>query len=113
MDMTEGQDLIVDDRGRGIFRVNRRVFTDPEILDLVRRTPPECHLPLSLLAAVHYLLLDGLDHPLGAVYAGRSGADPAPLFADVCRRHPDETTQEGADQRLAGLRGKRTCHGAM
>src|ERR1700751_911031 len=33
MEMTEAQDLIVDDRLRGIFRVNRRVFTDPEILE--------------------------------------------------------------------------------
>ena len=37
MDMTEAQDLIVDDRARGIFRVNRRVFTDPEILEQERR----------------------------------------------------------------------------
>jgi len=37
MDMTEISDLIVDDRARGIFRVNRRVFTDPEILELERR----------------------------------------------------------------------------
>jgi len=31
------RDLIVDDRARGIFRVNRRVFTDPEILEEERR----------------------------------------------------------------------------
>ena len=37
MDMTEMQDLIVDDRLRGVFRVNRRVFTDPEILEQERR----------------------------------------------------------------------------
>ena len=37
MDMAEMQDLIVDDRVRGTFRVNRRVFTDPEILELERR----------------------------------------------------------------------------
>jgi len=30
MAMAAIQDLIVDDRVRGIFRVNRRVFTDPE-----------------------------------------------------------------------------------
>jgi p-cumate 2,3-dioxygenase subunit alpha len=36
MDMAELQDLIVDDRLRGVFRVNRRVFTDPEILELER-----------------------------------------------------------------------------
>jgi p-cumate 2,3-dioxygenase subunit alpha len=37
MEMTELQNLIVDDRARGVFRVNRRVFTDPEILELERR----------------------------------------------------------------------------
>src|SRR5260370_27605025 len=37
MDMTEAQDLIVDDRARGVFRVNRRAFTDPEILEYERR----------------------------------------------------------------------------
>ena len=37
MDMAGMQDLIVDDRARGVFRVNRRVFTDPEILEQERR----------------------------------------------------------------------------
>jgi len=37
MDMAELQDLIVDDRLRGVFRVNRRVFTDPKILELEQR----------------------------------------------------------------------------
>ena len=46
------------------------------VLDLVRAAPPEAHLPPTLLGAVHYLLLDGLDHPLADVYAGRSGRRP-------------------------------------
>ena len=37
MDIAELQDLVIDDRERGIFRVNRRVFTDPEILEQERR----------------------------------------------------------------------------
>src|SRR6516162_2654220 len=37
MDRVDMHDLIVDDRVRGIFRVNRRVFTDPEILERERR----------------------------------------------------------------------------
>jgi len=32
-----GENLIVDDRARGVFRVNRRAFTDPEILEQERR----------------------------------------------------------------------------
>ncbi|MGH9018854.1 MAG: DUF2332 domain-containing protein, partial [Acidimicrobiales bacterium] len=66
-------------------RITEAVAGDPEALELVRQAPPAAHLPLTLLAAVHYLILDGLDHPLAAVYAGRSDADPGPLFLDVCR----------------------------
>jgi hypothetical protein len=65
-------------------RICRAVARDSELLDLVREAPPAAHQPNVLLAAVHYLLLDGLDHPLAEVYAGRSDADPAPLFRDVC-----------------------------
>jgi len=35
--MAKMQNLIVDDRARGVFRVNRRAFTDPEILEQERR----------------------------------------------------------------------------
>jgi p-cumate 2,3-dioxygenase alpha subunit len=37
MDKAEIEDLVVDDRTHGIFRVNRRVFTDPRILEQERR----------------------------------------------------------------------------
>ena len=43
-----------------------------------------------LLGVVHYLLLGGLDHPLAAVYAGESDADPGPLFRDLCLTHRAE-----------------------
>ncbi len=71
-------------------RIAEAVASDGPVLDLVRASPPDAHLPPALLGAVHYLLLDGLDHPLADVYAGRSGADPAPLFLDVCHTHRDE-----------------------
>ena len=71
-------------------RIAVAVAGDASILELVGEAPPEAHLPPNLLGAVHYLLLDGLDHPLGEVYAGRSNADPAPLFVDLCQAHaPD------------------------
>ena len=35
--MARAEELIVDDRERGVFRVNRRAFTDPEILEYERR----------------------------------------------------------------------------
>lgn len=66
-------------------RVVRTVAEDDDLLALVRAAPPAAHLPNVLLAAVHYLLLGGLDHPLGAVYRGELAADPGPLFADLCR----------------------------
>src|ERR1043165_2826429 len=71
-------------------RIARGVARDEEVLSLVLEAPPEGHFPLLLLAAVHYLLLRGLDHPLAAVYEGRSDADPVPLFRDVCLAHRDE-----------------------
>jgi p-cumate 2,3-dioxygenase subunit alpha len=37
MDSAALADLIIDDRERGIFRVNRRAFTDPGILERERR----------------------------------------------------------------------------
>lgn len=61
------------------------VAEDDEILDLVLESPPPAHFPLILLAVVHYLVLDGLAHPLADVYAGRADATDAPaLFRDLC-----------------------------
>jgi len=64
-------------------RICRAVASD-DVLRLVGDAPPEGRLPSVLLAAAHFLLLSGLDHPLAAVYAGESAADPGPLFVDVC-----------------------------
>ena len=71
-------------------RIARAVAASTEVLRLQQEAPPEAHLPPVLLGAVHFLLLDGLDHPLGDVYAGRSSADPGPLFVGLCRQHGDE-----------------------
>ena len=60
------------------------------MLDLVAEAPPQGHYPVLLLAAVHYLVLGGLDHPLAEVYAGASTADPGPLFIDLCLQRRDE-----------------------
>jgi p-cumate 2,3-dioxygenase subunit alpha len=37
MDSVQREDFIRDDRANGLFRVNRRVFTDPELLETERR----------------------------------------------------------------------------
>ena len=80
-------------------RIALAVADDTETLALVHRAPPAAHLPPALLAAVHYLLLAGLDHPLADVYAG-SAADPAPLFFDICRTHGDEILGLLAERRV-------------
>lgn len=66
-------------------RIAEAVAGDREVLELFREAPPAAHLPPAPLGAVRYLLLDGLEHPLGDVYDGRSDADPGPLFLDLCR----------------------------
>jgi len=71
-------------------QICRAVAGDRDLLELVRSAPPAAHMPPALLGAVHYLLLEGLEHPLADVYAGRSDADPAPLFVDVCRARRDD-----------------------
>jgi len=68
-------------------RVCREVAGSEEVLDMVGSAPPEAHLPTVLLAAVHYLILSGLEHPLADVYAGNSDLDSGPLFVDVCLTH--------------------------
>lgn len=64
---------------------------DEELLDLVLAGPPHAHQPNVLLAAVHYLVLSGLEHPLASVYArGRATADAPAKFRDLCLTHRGE-----------------------
>ncbi len=69
---------------------------DPGVLGLLDVTPDDQRRPNLLLAAVHFLLLGGDDHPLGRRYAtvawtrGDGPAGPADAgavaeFADFCR----------------------------
>ncbi len=68
-------------------RICRAVAADETVLGMMAEAPPHALLPNMLLGAVHYLVLGGLEHPLSEVYAGRSDADPGPLFIDVCLSH--------------------------
>jgi hypothetical protein len=79
------------------------VADDPEILDLVLESPPLAHLPLILMAAVHYLLLGGLEHPLAGIYSGSKSdaAARAPaLFRDLCLSHRREVLEVMDDRRI-------------
>ncbi len=69
------------------------VSGDDSILSLARGGEPG-HPPVNLLfGAVHYLLLNGAEHPLRRFYASVGGREePAgayPVFVDFCRRHAD------------------------
>ncbi|HTN81901.1 MAG TPA: DUF2332 family protein, partial [Acidimicrobiales bacterium] len=70
-------------------RICRTVAESDDVLDLVSEAPPIGHNPVLLLAAVHYLVLGGLEHPLAEVYAGESDADPGSLFVDLCLENRD------------------------
>ncbi len=66
---------------------------EDEVMALVAQAPDDAHGPNHMNAAVHYLILGGLDHPLAAVYEGTSDADPAPLFADLVLAHRGEVLE--------------------
>jgi len=70
-------------------RICRGVARDPDLLALTALGPPAARQPNLLLAAAHFLLLSGVEHPLAEVYAGRSTADPVPGFRDLCLSHRD------------------------
>jgi hypothetical protein len=70
-------------------RICRAAAESDAVLKMVSEAPPKAHNPVLLLAAVHHLLLGGLDHPLAAVYRRESDADPGPLFVDLCLQQRD------------------------
>ena len=63
---------------------------DAEVLDLVLEAPLSGLQPNVLLAAAHDLVLQGVDHPLAAIYAGESSADPGLAFCDLVRSRADD-----------------------
>jgi hypothetical protein len=81
-------------------RICRAVAESDDVLDLVSEAPPRGHNPVLLLAAVHYLLLGGLDHPLAEVYSGESNADPGPLFIDLCLGQRDAILELLANEQV-------------
>ena len=73
------------------------VAEDPELLAIASRAPVG-QTPVNMLfAAVQFLLLNGLDHPLAARYPALSGCQPPsvrrarkevfPIFRDLCLGH--------------------------
>ena len=80
------------------------VSTDDDLLEIATYTRPHQPAPNMLFAAVQYLLLTGLDHPLTAHYPIISGeqrplAPAFPRFRDFCLQHRDRIVELIATRR--------------
>jgi hypothetical protein len=68
------------------------VLEDPELLAIAATAPVGQPPPNLFFAAVHYLLLSGVSHPLARLYPSLNGGrdaneDAFPAFRDFCLRH--------------------------
>lgn len=76
-------------------RLCEGIAGDPALLRLAAQTRPGTPVPNVFFAAVHFLLLGGVQHPLAACYADITGSssaagdDPFPAFRDFCRQQHD------------------------
>jgi hypothetical protein len=76
-------------------RLARGIAGDPDLLTIAAYTRSGQQVPNLLLAAVHYLLLRGVDHALGTFYPSVAHltavppGDPVPAFRAFCRDHRD------------------------
>jgi hypothetical protein len=84
------------DGGHTYAAICASVAEDPELQAITAQAAPAQRRPNLLLAAVHYLLLGGTDHPLGAFYDTIRPSDAVPpdrpvgpVFADFCRTHSE------------------------
>jgi hypothetical protein len=76
-------------------RLSRGIAGDPEILSIAVQARAGQPVPNLFLAAVHYMLLKGIEHPLTAFYASLAPViaqtdDPYPSFRAFCREHAAE-----------------------
>jgi hypothetical protein len=76
-------------------RLSAELAPEPRVAEMLTRAPLHQQRPNLLYAAVHDLLLRGLDHPLAAWYPSVGGTRApdtglAPAFLDVLERHADE-----------------------
>jgi hypothetical protein len=76
-------------------RLSLGVAGDPEVLAIAAQAKPGQPVPNLFLAAVHYLLLCGVQHPLADFYASCSSAphpatDAYPSFRAFCLEHREE-----------------------
>ncbi len=98
--------------------ISRRVAREADVAGLLLHAEAGQRIPVLLLAAVHDLLLSGLDHPLAACYPTvvdeptGTPQEAADHFVDLCRDHQDlvvalvssRSTQTNEIGRSAALR---------
>ena len=113
-DHFQGFAVVVErDGGTTYPAICRSVADDDDLLSLLDGAPLPQRRPLLLLAAVHFLLLSGTEHPLAAFYdtvaivrgipsAPAPGDDVAAAFADFCHLHRAEI------ERLVATRSTQT-----
>ena len=105
--------VVERDGGTTYPAICRSVADDDVLLSLLNGAPLPQRRPLLLLAAVHFLLLSGTEHPLAACYdtvaivrgipsAPLPGDDVAAAFADFCHLH------RAAIERLVATRSTQT-----
>jgi hypothetical protein len=76
-------------------RLSLGIAHDPELLTIAAQAKPGQPVPNLFLAAVHFLLLTGVQAPLAAFYPSlsstpASSADPYPSFRAFCLEHREE-----------------------
>jgi hypothetical protein len=82
-------------------RLARLVAGDDDLLELVHAAPPYAHDPNVLLAAAHYLVLGGVDHPAARFFSDDPARDDAgPAFKDLCLTHRRELMEIMSSRRI-------------
>ncbi len=95
--------VVERDGGTTYATICRSVADDPDVLSLLDAAPAAQQRPLLLLAAVHFLLLSGDDHPLASFYdtvaalrdaperaVSRQPGGVATVFTAFCAERRDE-----------------------
>jgi hypothetical protein len=75
--------------------LSRAIAKDPEVLSLAAHCRKGERVPNLLFAAVHFLLLKGVQHPLSLYYKDfptsyERSDDPYPTFRSFCLEHSEE-----------------------
>jgi hypothetical protein len=79
------------------------VAADRTLLHLIQSYPAYSDRPMMFLAAVRYLVLGGVQHPIAHIYQGRGPDDPheiRQLLGDFCRQHEAQLRDLLASRRI-------------